>query len=226
MRRSRGWLAVVASAIAVAGCASAVTGTGHVGGPTVSQTGPNVTITVPPVLPNPSGSTSIPREPTCPHISYPAGRLAFDCITGAQVYLGADKIWPFALVQTVEPEWVLSEAARPLEPLRGRTLRQIAVSLRTQMIAAEDYGVAPAVRTESAAAATVAGVPAFVLRTAFTINPSYRAENGLHVRVERLWIVVLNAGDGQVAAWSISVPDDVSSLWAEVPAVIKSLGLI
>jgi hypothetical protein len=137
-----------------------------------------------------------------------------------------DPVWNLTLTQAVEPQWVLAEGARKLAPLRGRTLRQVAVQLRTAMLANDEYGDSPAVRTVSAAPATVAGVPAFVLQTAFTINPDYRVEHGLQVHVEQLWIVVLNAGDGQVAAWYVSVPDDVANLWPQVPALIHSIGLI
>jgi hypothetical protein len=225
--RRRGITAALAAVLAcgAAGCTGTISGTGHVGATAPSPGGPNITITIPPLSPG-TPSTSPARGAACPNVSYPAGRLAFACITDGLVPLSGDRIWPFNLTLTVEPNWVLSEAARPLEPLRGRTLRQVALDLRTRMLAAQDYGDSPGVRTESAAAATVAGVPAFILRTAFTINEQYRLDNGLHVRVERLWIVVLNAGDGQVAAWSVSVPDDVANLWPKVPGVITSIGLI
>jgi hypothetical protein len=211
--------------LALAACTSVVSGSGSVD----TNGGPSVTITIPsPTVPAPSGSSSGKAAASCPHVSYPAGRLAFDCISGglAAVAGSTDPVWSLSLDQAVEPQWVLSEGARKLEPLGGRSLAGIAAGLRAAMLAANEYGDAPTMKTESAASATVAGVPAYVLRTAVTINPEYRAQNGLQVHVERLWIVVLNAGDGQVAAWYVSVPDDVSALWSKVPDVIASIGLI
>jgi hypothetical protein len=221
----RGTFALAALAV-VAGCASAVDGNGH---RAVPSTGGGTLTIAPPSVPSSSASRSTPppNPLACPHVSYAAGRLAFACLTGAMRLTRGDEVWALTLSQEVEPQkWVLAEGAQKLAPLRGRTLKQVALSLRASMLSHTQYGDEPTVRTASAKSATVAGVPAYILQTDFTINPQYRAEYGLMVRVEKLWIVTLNAGDGQVASWYVTVPDDVSNLWAKVPALIRSIGLI
>ena len=135
-------------------------------------------------------------------------------------------MWELTLSHTVEPGWSLAEGARRLTPLGSHTLKQVALATRAAMLQHGEYGSSPSVATVSAAPATVAGVPAFVVQSAITINSDYRAINGLQVRVEKLWIVTLNAGDGNVAAWYVTIPDDVKQLWPHVPAIIASIGLI
>lgn len=226
------WRRVVlagAALLAVAGCASAVSGSGHLadGAPTGTASPGTLTISVPAPTPTTSTSSAPPADPlACPNVSYAAGRLAFACLTRGMAAVQGDAVWDLTLDEEVEPNWVLGEGAMKIAALKGRTLEQVAVGLRKQMLVNAQYGDSPGVQTVSAKAATVAGVPAFVLETAFTINPTYRAENDLQVRVEKLWIVTLSAGDGQVASWYVTVPDDVANLWPKVPALIKSIGLI
>jgi hypothetical protein len=216
----------------VAGCASAVSGSGHLADGVSPPGGTDtITIGVPPATPSPSGSTSSSSAPppnplACPNVSYAPGRLAFPCLTRGMTVVRGDPVWDLTLDQEVEPTWVLAEGAKKLAALKGRSLADVALGLRKAMLANTQYGDSPVVHTESASSTTVAGVPAYVLQTAFTIDAQYRVQNNLRVRVEKLWIVTLSAGDGQVAAWYVTVPDDVSNLWPKVPALIKSIGLI
>jgi hypothetical protein len=229
MRRRRArWAVAVVAALALAGCSSALSGSGHLAeAPAV--TAPSTAETPTPAAPSassPSRSTA-PNPLACPHVSYAAGRLSFPCIVDALTPLPqADPVWTLSLAVRVEPGWAMNEGARPVESLSGRSLPAVAEGLRTRMVAGGEYGPDPGVRTVQGRSATVAGVPAYVLETEFAVNPGYREANGLHVQVERMWIVVLSAGDGQVASWYVSVPDDVRQLWPKVPGLIASLGLI
>lgn len=233
--RARAALVVVAAVCAgLSACTSAVSGTGHeAAGPSISSspTPGTLNTTLPPADPGspPASSAPAPNPLTCPHVTYQPGRLAFTCLTNALTLPQAgesDPVWALSLGAPVEPDWQMAEGANKLATLGSRTLQQVAEGLRAKMLAAGEYGPKPGVRTLSAKATTVAGVQAYVLETALTINATYRAQSGLRVTAERLWIVALNAGDGAVATWFVTVPDDVSQLWPKVPAIIASIGLI
>lgn len=226
-RRAAGLAAVsLTVSLTAAACSNVVSGSGH-----LAEAPP---VTAPPSA-APSGAPSTgsagrsarPRNPlACPQISYTAGRLTFRCIASGLIPVSHDPVWALSLAKNVEPNWVMNEGARPVQPLHGRSLQAVATGLRAAMLANGEYGDSPSVRTIQARGTTVAGVPGYVLETEVGVNPAYRAQFGLHVQVERLWIVVLNAGDDQVASWFVSVPDDVRQLWPAVPGLIGSLGLI
>ena len=230
--RRRGWfVAAAAVSCLVAACTSAISGHGHTfdgatAPPTISfsiSLGPT---SAPSSVPSSSGSAPAANPLACPHVSFAAGRLAFSCLTNQLQHTPGDPVWELTLSQPVEPTWEVAEGARRLTPLGSRTLKQVALANRAAMLAHNEYGDSPQVATVEARAATVAGVPAFVLQSAITINPTFRAANGLQVRVEKLWIVAMNAGDGNVASWYVTIPDDVRQLWPKVPALIASIGLI
>ena len=228
----RGWLlAVAAGTLLIAACTSTIAGSGHLSGGATAPASPAPStsggLTIPSTLPGSSSSSAPPANPfLCPHISFAAGRLAFSCLTNQLQHTPGDPVWELTLSQVVEPNWSVAEGARRLTPLGGRTLKQVALANRAAMLAHGEYGTSPTVTTVAQRSATVAGVPAFILQSTMTINPSYRALNGLQVQVEKLWIVAMNAGDGNVASWFVTIPDDVRQLWPEVPALIASIGLI
>ena len=214
---------------AAAACTSAISGSGHVfdGATSPAQTNSSFSSGIPlPPSSSPSSSTPPANPFACPHISFAAGRLTFSCVTNELVHTPGDPVWELTLSQTVEPNWSLAEGARRLTPLGSRTLKQVALATRASMVQHGEYGTTPSVATVSAVPATVAGVPAFIVQSAITINAQYRATNGLQVRVEKLWIVAMNAGDGNVAEWYVTIPDDVKQFWPQVPALIASIGLI
>jgi hypothetical protein len=200
-----------------------VDGTGSVA-PEATSSRPDPQPTIPSTVPAPSSSSSAPAPIACPNVTYPAGRIAFACIT-AGLTIGPDELWPLALSRATEPGWAVAEGAGKIADLGDKTLAQIATARRDTMVATE-YGEDPSSKTVSGKTQTVAGVPAYVLETEITINPTYRAENDLQVKVERQWIVAINAGNGTVATWFVTIPDDLRELWARVPAVITSIGLI
>jgi hypothetical protein len=88
------------------------------------------------------------------------------------------------------------------------------------------YGTSPAVATTSSKAATIAGVPAWVLQSSFTLNSTFRAQRKLTVKVEKSWIVALKVGADDVSLWYVTIPDDVSPLWAKVPAVLSTIATV
>jgi len=122
----------------------------------------------------------------------------------------------------------MSEDAGHWGATSGRSLQQIATNLRQQMLAQDPpaYGTDPGVRTTSSKAATVGGVPAWVLQTTFTINPAFREQRQLTVRTERSWIVALRVGADDVSVWYVTIPDNAKALWAHVPAVIAGISVI
>lgn len=245
----RRWIAgLIAIACLVTGCTSTVDGSGHLAGssPRSSGTGPDFTGA--PTSPDPSstsgpttGSTSGPTTGsttgpttgpaatlTCPSITYPQAHLSFSCIDPGLVADSSDPVWPLNLVKPVEATWAMSQGAGSWGPAKGQGLEAIAVNVRTQMLKEDPpaYGTSPTVTTTSSKAATVAGAKAWVLATTFTLNPAFRKERTLTVKVEKSWIVAIQSGSDNVSLWYVTIPDDVSPLWAKVPAAMATIKII
>ena len=224
-------------AAAVAACSSTVEGTGHAvaapsqatdfptsasaPGPVPSASSASVTPTASSVPPTgtPSG------EFTCPTITYPHAHLTFDCIIGGLTLSTSNPIWPVSLHKTVEPStgWVLEEGAGNWGDPGSRSATSIARGIRSQMIAEGGYGSSPTLRVLQDADTTVGGVPAHVLQTAITLNSAWARGRGTKVTSERLWIVVMKVSDSDDTVWYTSIPNLASSLWPQVPTIMKSI---
>jgi hypothetical protein len=250
----RRWLAGLgALACLVTACSTTVNGSGRIsagapGSPTSSAPGfsaspqtPGGTGIAPAPTTGPTGSgstgsgspsgepPSAPEVITCPTISYPYASLKFDCITtGLTIGATPDPVWPLDLSKAVEPTWSLSEGAGHWGPAQGQSLGSIATNVRTQMLQENPpaYGTSPTVRTTSSKAATVGGAAAWVLQTTFTLNPAFRQARKLTVKAEKSWIVALKVGADDVSLWYVTIPDDVSPLWAKVPAIMDTIKVI
>jgi len=192
-----------------------------------SSSGPGGTPTAGPGVPSGSG-TGAPPVVNCPTISYPRAHLRFDCVTSGLTFSPDDPTWPLDLQKPTEATWAMSEGAGHWGAAGGRSLQRIATNLRQQMLVQDPpaYGTDPGVRTTSSKAATVGGVPAWVLQTTFTINPAFRKERNLTVRTERSWIVAMRVGADDVSVWYVTIPDNVKALWPHVPAVIAGIAVI
>lgn len=203
----------------LAGCTVAVAGSGQVAAPEPVPAGPSVPAAPPPGAPAPE-----PARVDCPSVSDPAAGLSFHCVTPG-LKTGSDPIWTLNLTKSVERDWVLAEGALELSVTPTVPLRQIVGVVRQEMVVLGGWGPSPGVRTLEDKATTVAGVPAQVLGTEFTIDADYRAQQKLTVRTERTWIVALRVDDTHVALWYVTLPDLVDKLWPTVPALIKSIKL-
>jgi hypothetical protein len=242
-------LACVVTACVVTACSTTVNGTGHGSQRTPqsrqpSSSGPDFSgsPTSPTGAPLPSGSEPAPTPTgsgtstsgpppttTCPHISYPYAHLAFDCAAaGLEIGTTPDPVWPVNLSKAVEATWAMSEGAGHWGAAEGQSLEAIATNVRTQMLTEDPpaYGTSPTVQTTSSSAATVAGVGAWVLQTTFTLNPAFRKGRSLKVNVEKSWIVAMKVGDDDISLWYVTIPDDVSTLWAQVPALMDTIKVI
>jgi hypothetical protein len=241
---------LVALACVITACSSTVDGTGRLGqqipGPsgTPSVTGfaPTNDPTAPHTVAPPSGSgtaepptgpsgssASAPPTTTCPHITYPYAHLKFDCaVAGLETGTTPDPVWPVNLSKSVEATWAMSEGAGHWGTTDGQSLEAIATNVRTQMLQEDPpaYGTSPTVQTTSSKSATVAGVDAWVLQTTFTLNPTFRKNRSLKVKVEKSWIVAMKVGNDDVSLWYVTIPDDVSSFWGQVHALTDTIKII
>lgn len=201
-----GRLVAVCAALAVllAGCSDVVHGTGRRSVPTA---------------PAPARATN------CPHVQYPAAKLSFDCITAGLTGFYEGPVWPVSERKTVEPatQWVLEEGAGHWGSPVNQSLATIAVTVRQQMISVGGYGANPRVSTGASRPTTVDGHDAYLLQTTFTLSPRWAQSDGTKVKQEKLWIVAIEVGAGDVSLWYTSVPDLASDLWPKVPATIASI---
>ena len=239
--RIRTAVVVVAAAGLLAGCADVVDGTGSsalgggrtgtapapdfpsASGPGApSASGPSASE---PARPTPSGSASVAAPTSCPHVVYPAARIAFDCITGGLTATSSNGFWPLSEYKTVEAttHWVLEEGAGHWGPSDGKSLAAISVAVRDQMVHDGGYGDGPKITTDRNADTTVDGAKAHVLQTTFTLDPAWAAKRGTKVKQEKLWVVAIEVGSDDVSLWYTSVPDLAKSLWSRVPAVIGAI---
>jgi hypothetical protein len=171
-------------------------------------------------------STSVAQPPTtCPHVVYPAAKLAFDCMTTGLKASYNGKVWPLQEYKTVEKStgWVAEQGAGHWGSSAGQSLEDIALNVRQQMIDAGGYGDNPTRITVADRAMTVDGHIARLLQTTFTINRAWARSNGTKVEQEKLWLVAIEVGAGDVSLWYASVPDLAKSLWPQIPSAIASI---
>jgi hypothetical protein len=231
-------LAVLAVAAAglLAGCADVVDGQGALGGPSGSSSRPDFpsqssrssgSTSPTPSRPSASGSptsTAAPATP-CPHVSFAAAKLSFDCFDGSFEEVLNGPIWPLREAKPVEPatDWVAEEGAGHWGPPGTRTLGEITENVRQQMVDGNGYGDTPTITTMVDTDTTVDGADAHLLHTRFTLDPSWAKKRGTAVKQEQLWIVAIKVGTDDVSLWYTSLPDLVSALWAKVPSIINSI---
>ncbi|PZS16869.1 MAG: hypothetical protein DLM57_09510 [Pseudonocardiales bacterium] len=219
-------------AAGVGACSATVDGTGHVGRPSshgndfpsAPSTDASTDATTS-VGPPPTSSSAPPAGAfTCPTITYPGAHLRFDCITAGLALSTHNAIWPVTLNKSVEASgWVLEEGAGNWGPPGSQSAADIALEVRDKMVAGTSYGPSPTLKIDLNADATVGGVPAHILQTTITINPMWAKQRGTKVSVEKLWIVVVKVSPTDDALWYTSIPNLASQLWANVPAVIKTI---
>jgi hypothetical protein len=228
-------------ATVLAACPTTVDGSGHAASapttaPSTATDFPTTSGAPTPTAPStsdsssePSGGSSSPGAPTgsftCPSITYPHAHLEFDCITDGLALNTANAIWPVSLSKTVEPStgWVLEEGAGNWGDPKSASLRDVTVEVRTQMVDSSGYGTSPTLTVVRDADATVGGVPAHVLQTTITLNPSWAQSRGTKVRSEHLWIVAMKVSATDYTLWYASIPDLTKALWPKVPAVMASI---
>jgi hypothetical protein len=232
-------VAALAALGLLTGCAATVNGQGSLaaaGGPSGAASSPDFpgpspansgSATGSPVRPSTGGGTvGAAAAPTpCPHVTYPAAKLAFDCF-GSDFQASTDVgIWPLRESKIVEPstKWVVEEGAGHWGPSGGHTLGDIAKSVRTQMITEGGYGSGPTVSTLADEDTRVDGAAAHLLHTRFTINPSWAKANQTSVKQEQLWILAIKVGPDDVSLWYTSIPNLVSDLWPKVASIIKTI---
>jgi predicted small secreted protein len=171
-------------------------------------------------------SAPAPARPTgCPRVEYPAAKLSFDCITTGMSSFYQGPVWPVSERKVVErgTNWVLEEGGGHWGSPVNQSLATIAVTVRQQMISIGGYGADPKVGTGASRPTTVDGHRAYLLQTTFTINPRWARSDGTRVKQEKLWIIAIEVGPGDVSLWYASVPDLTSDLWPKVPGIIASI---
>jgi hypothetical protein len=250
MRLPAALLAVLASAVVLAGCSQVVSGVGRNGltpqrvrpsapgssGPAPGSSGPSAPGSSGPSAPGSSGPSAPgssgpsapspqPQASSCPHVVYPSAGLSFDCITSGLTTSYTDPVWPVSEQKTVEQStgWVLEEGAGHWGSPGGSSLAAIAQNVRDQMISVGGYGTAPTVYTVANQAMTVDGAAAHLLQTTVDINRAWARQAGTKVKQEKLWIVAIRVGPNDVSLWYTSLPDLAASLWPKVPATIASI---
>lgn len=222
----------------LAGCADVVNGSGAVGGPAAkgpsgsaaspdfpgqSQANSGAGTTTPAAPGTPTGTAPAPT--LCPHVSFAAAKLSFDCFDSSFVPQLNGPVWPLRESKTVEAktQWVVEEGAGHWGPPGADTLADITKGVRQQMVDGGGYGDKPTVTTLADENTTVDGADAYLLHTRFTLDPTWAKSRGTAVKQEQLWILAIKVGPNDVSLWYTSVPDLVSELWPRVPDIIKSI---
>jgi len=223
---TRRWIVIAVGCLAallVASCSAEVDGRGVRAGAGTSRQPdfPSASPPSDPSGPSPSGPSSGATAQGCPKATDPKAGLSYSCISPDLKPDNSD-FWTLELSKQVDINWFLGEGSGVLPPNQNGTLRELAESI-SATLAKTDYGSNPTSTQDSSTDATIAGRPAHVVQTTITLNPTYVKTSKLKVTKERLWIAVIDSGNGLDAVWYVTVPDIVSNLWADVPAVIKSI---
>ncbi len=230
-----GAVGIVLAALLTA-CATTVDGTGQALSASTNPTDfPTSSGAPSPTSPVPSDSSSdspsassSPGAPTgsftCPTITYPHAHLTFSCITTGLALNTANTVWPVSLYKKVESTgWVLEEGAGNWGDPKSASLHDVALDVRTQMVEGGGYGSSPSLKVVRNADTTVGGVPAHVLQTTITLNPSWARGRGTKVKSEHLWIVAMKVSATDYTLWYTSIPDLAKALWPRVPAIMASI---
>ncbi len=224
--------ALLAAAVLLTACTETVSGTSTRGG--VSSSGTDASSSPAPTpssIPPPESSTPPPeaslppQQLACPVITDSRARLSYRCISPLIVHGQRSAAWPVNFQVEVDLKWTLDEGSSPNSLQSGHDPATVARTLTTAM-AAGNYGPSPGIKRERDTDLVVDGKKAHLVRTLFTIAPSYRAKLHVRVRQEQLWVVAVQVTPDQVSAWYVSVPDVTRDLWVKVPAVMGSLKVV
>ena len=212
------------AALLVASCSAEVDGRGVRAGAPGSSRQPDFPSAPPSSGPSdstPSGPGSGATAQGCPKATDPKAGLSYACIS-PDLKPDNSEFWTLELSKEVDVNWFLGEGSSVLPPDQNGTLRELAEAI-SATLAKTDYGTNPTSTQDSSADTTIDGRPAHVVQTTITLNPTYVKTSKLKVTKERLWIAVIDSGNGLDAVWYVTIPDIVSNLWTDVPAVIKSI---
>ena len=231
MRGARGAGALIVAAMLLAGCTETVSG--HVvpsGAPSSSDSpgtsGPPSS-TDPPSSP-PSGQSSSAEPPgahlACPHVVDSAAHLAYDCVTHSMAK-DSDTIWPLKFTKQVDLDWTMDDGSSHVDVTGNGNVTVLANGFASAM-GAQEYGPNAGVKKVSEADITVAGRKAHLVESVMTLDPDFRAQRHLKVKLERLWVVAVHIGADQFSAWYVSVPDVRKVLWPRVPDLIKRIKVV
>ena len=224
---TRRWIIIAIGCLAallVASCSAEVDGRGVRGG----APGPSSQPDFPSASPSSGPSDSTPNGPSsgattqgCPKVTDSKAGLSYACIS-PDLKLDNSETWTLELSKEVDVNWFLGEGSGVLPPDQNGTLRELSEDISASLVKT-DYGTNPTSTQDSSVDATIGGRPAHVVQTTITLNPTYVKTSQLKVTKERLWIAVIDSGNGLDAVWYVTIPDIVSNLWADVPAVINSI---
>lgn len=224
---TRRWIVVALSGLAallVASCSAEVDGRGVRAGAPGALSQPDF----PSASPSSGPSDSTPSAPSsgaaaqgCPKATDPKAGLSYACIS-PDLKPDNSETWTLELSKEVDVDWFLGEGSGVLPPDQNGTLRELSEAISASL-AKTDYGTNPTSTQDSSVDTTIGGRPAHVVQTTITLNPAYVKTSKLKVTKERLWIAVIDSGNGLDAVWYVTIPDIVSNLWADVPAVIKTI---
>lgn len=221
------WIVVAVGCLAallVASCSTEVSGRGvraGASGPSRQPDFPSASPSSGPSGSTPSGPSSGATAQGCPQAIDPKAGLSYACISH-DLKTDSSETWTLELSKEVDVNWFLGEGSGVLPPGQNGTLRELSETISASL-AKTDYGTNPTSTQDSSADTTIDGRPAHVVQTTITLNPTYVKTSKLKVTKERLWIAVIDSGNGLDAVWYVTIPDIVSNLWADVPAVIQSI---
>ena len=112
----------------------------------------------------------------------------------------------FELSKEVDVNWFLGEGSGVLPPDQNGTLRELSEDISASL-AKTDYGTNPTSTQDSSVDTTIGGRPAHVVQTTITLNPTYVKTSKLKVTKERLWIAVIDSGNGLDAVSYVTIAD-------------------
>ncbi|MCW2524066.1 MAG: hypothetical protein JWO63_2401 [Frankiales bacterium] len=99
------------------------------------------------------------------------------------------------------------------------------VQQRAELAVSQAYGDSPTAAIAESKSRDFGGVTGYELQLNITINPTYRAEMGLTVKTERLWVVGVPTAAG-ASIFMLSIPDDRSDLWPKAEATVGTIRVI
>jgi hypothetical protein len=214
---------------------------------------PTATATAPNLAPSDGAGGSGSPVPTvsCPLIRDEQSHLAYRCIDNYLTQGRSDTLLGLRISMNheTEPGWVISEGsgnpasivATPSEstilfheapsatsgatPAASTAEVRTEVRRRTELAVLQAYGDSPSAVVLNAHTRTFSGVTGFEMLTQITINPTFRAEQGLKAKTERLWVVGVPTQAG-VSIFMLSIPDARKDLWPKAEATVGTIQII
>jgi hypothetical protein len=227
----------------VAGCASAVSGTGRPGndGATVSApsfpsaAAPSDSATAPaPGSASPSTSltsrsttataTSTPQEMVfCPTIVDVVAHIRYTCLDNGMV----ETFFPgftVTMFGRTEPNWVLSQSSLPLTAANESSLEDQAIST-VQSFVKNNYPAGSQAVDTVGKHTTVSGRPAVILTALVNIDKSDPDDAGLKAKQDRIVSVAI-LGTGRSAQLLMAVPDTQKALWPRMDSIAAAAKVV